>query len=895
MEESFTTERSVVADTAPTFRGVHDRHFQTDHLLGDLKNRSVSGGFITIASQVIQFVLTLGSTMILARLLEPRDFGLLAMVWTVTGFLRIFKDAGLSTATVQREGITHTQVSNLFWVNVAVSGFITVLVAACAPLIAWFYHEPRLVGITLWLSSTFLLAGLAVQHTALLSRQMRFKAIAGIQVGSVLAGVVVGVGMAWLHYGYWSLVGLNLATTLVALVMTWASLSWRPQFFKPQGGTRSLLHFGANLTAGSFIYSMARGLDGLLIGRFCGAVPLGLYSRATALLARPLEQFIAPIQAVVIPAFSRLQSHPGRYRQNFMRLYESMALAGFFFTAMFFALAHPLTLVVLGHKWEKAAVIFAALSFAALQAPLGTCSSWLLTSQGRGKDSLVSSWMIAIVIALSFVAGLPFGPAGVAIAYSASCLLIQTPLYYWMVGRSGPVRTADLWTGFFKHLPVWVVVTFVAWLTLKAVPSLSPLVQLAICVPASTLAGLAFILVYSPSRRVAASLFSILRELKSPSRTDESAVSGRANEAVQSSLTPGITVIIPTFNRERLLRRAIESVLDQTLKADQIIVVDDGSTDRTPEMCGQFSGSIEYIRQTNAGVAGARNTGIKLARHAWIAFLDSDDHWTPTHLASMTAAIKETGGRARFYFSDVFMVNGPSAATLWSQIGFTFEGLVRLAPDGADWMLSPRVPASIQSSVFNAALLKASSGFDRCVEPMEDTELFCRLGIGGAVCAVNAVGCFYSADDSTNNRLTTKVNFRTEDYWKCITTLWSLVQDRFPNLDPSHRRFIRYSLADAYWRLARNRWNSGKFFHSATSFLQCLKTQPSLLAVLLAKKAAGKREKPSEAVRERKIAGAGFDRANLVPAEPKQLAGAVPAAQAKILAGSPATDSVPPV
>ena len=96
----------------------------------------------------------------------PRDFGLVAMVSTVMGFLRIFKDAGLSTATVQREGVTQAQVSNLFWINVAVSGLVTLLVAAAAPAIAWFYREPRLVGITIALSVTFLLAGSVVQHMA---------------------------------------------------------------------------------------------------------------------------------------------------------------------------------------------------------------------------------------------------------------------------------------------------------------------------------------------------------------------------------------------------------------------------------------------------------------------------------------------------------------------------------------------------------------------------------------------------------------------------------------------------------------------------------------------------------------------------------------------------------
>jgi O-antigen/teichoic acid export membrane protein/glycosyltransferase involved in cell wall biosynthesis len=853
MNQNSTTEPAIIGEAPPPLQGGLERHFQTDHLLDNLRNRTVSSGFITITAQGVQFGLTLVSTMVLARLLTPRDFGLLAMVWTIMGFLRIFKDAGLSAATVQREGISHTEVSNLFWVNVAVSGLVSVLVASCAPAIAWFYKEPRLVEITLALSVTFLFAGSAVQHMALLNRQMRFKAIAVIQISSALAGVLVGVGMAWLKCGYWSLVGLNLTTSLVSMVMTWGASSWRPQFFKPHSGTRSLIHFGANLTAGAFIYSLARGLDGLLIGRFCGAVPLGLYSRASALLSRPLEQFMAPIEAVFIPSFSRLQTQPERYRQNFIQLYETIALAGFFFTGMFFALAHPLTLVVLGQKWANVAVIFAALSIAALQAPLGACSSWLLTSQGRGKDSLVSSWIVSIIIALSFIAGLPFGPAGVAIAYSSSCLLIQVPVYYWIVGRNGPVSTKDLWIGFLKHLPVWGVVTLTAWLALKAVPNFPSLLQLAICIPISFAAGIAFIFLYSPSRGVAAELIVTLHELINPSKAAQTPVN-RPGEAARSSLTPGITVIIPTFNREQLLKRAIESVLNQTAKADQIIVVDDGSTDGTPEMCRHFASAIEYVRQTNAGVAEARNHGIKLARHSWIAFLDSDDHWTPTHLQIMNAAITDTGGQARFYFSDVVMVNGPQKTSLWSQIGFKFDSRCWLSPDATDWMLGGRLPASIQSSVFNAALLKASAGFDRSVEPMEDTELFCRFGIGGSVCAVNAVGCFYTADDSSDSRLTTKVNFRTENYWICTCTLWRLVNSNFPHLAPAHRKIVDFNLADAYWKLARNRLKTGKNLYSVTAIFQCLKTQPFFPFVLLRKRLAGKRERESESTHKQMLA-----------------------------------------
>ncbi len=491
----------------------NERHFVTAHLLANLKTRTISSGFVTIAAQGTQFFLNLGSIMILARLLTPQDFGLVAMVATVMGFLRVFGDAGLSTATVQREGITHAQVSNLFWMNVAVGGLMSLIVAASAPVIAWFYREPRLVGITLALSITFLLSGSAVQHWALLTRQMRFKVMAAIHLSSILAGALVGVGMAWLKCGHWSLVGSNVSMGVVSLTLVWSASGWRPQIFTRRSGMQPLLSFGADLTVGTFICSLARGSDGLLIGRFYGPDSIGLYSRANALLSRPLEQFMSPIQAVFLPALSRLQTQPERYRVAFLRVYEAIALMGFLFTGLLLALAHPLTLVVLGHKWEKAAIIFAGFTFAALHYPFSGASTWLFYSQGRGRDWLLASVIISFITVASFIGGLPLGPAGVAIVYSACCLLIHLPILYSIAGRRGPVTRKDLWMGFFRHLPVWGVIFGATYLMRNLVRNFGPLTQLLICVPIGLLAGAAFICAYAPSRRTALSLLGAIQEL----------------------------------------------------------------------------------------------------------------------------------------------------------------------------------------------------------------------------------------------------------------------------------------------------------------------------------------------------------------------------------------------
>jgi PST family polysaccharide transporter len=489
------------------------RHLATDHLLTNLRGRAISSSFVTILAQGVQFVLMFVSTVVLARLLSPPDFGLVAMVTTVIGFLRIFNEAGLSTATVQCDTITHTQVSNLFWTNVVLGGLVTVLLAALSPLIAWFYHEPRVIGITLALCFTFLLTSSAVQHLALLKRQMQFGKVGVIQIGSAATGVVVGVGMAWAGCGYWSLVGIQLATPLMALLLAWSFSRWRPQLPKRDGETRSLLHFGIHLTASSFLWSLARGSDGLLIGRFYGSAPLGLYSRAAALLMRPIEQSLPPLGAVLLPTLARLQSDPIRYRRAVLEIYDIIAVVSFLFTGSLVVLARPLTLLVLGQKWESAAPIFAGFTLVALYYPIGNVASWLLMSQGRGKDFLMMSSIVSLLTVVFFIIGLPFGPVGVATSYSAFCLLVALPVSYYVAGRQGPVSTRDLWNRFFVHLPVWIVVCVVTYLIHTKVLNLAPWKQLAICVPAALLAGIAFIAAYPPARRAAQNLFQALREL----------------------------------------------------------------------------------------------------------------------------------------------------------------------------------------------------------------------------------------------------------------------------------------------------------------------------------------------------------------------------------------------
>lgn len=404
-----------------------DKHLDTSHLYHDLKKRTIQSSSITIISQGIQFVLRIGSTAILARLLMPEAFGLISMVLVVIGFAAMFKDAGLSMATVQRADVTHEQVSTLFWINVALSTSLMLFIAAFSPLIAWFYGEPRLTEITIAVSLAFLFSGLTIQHQALLRRQMRFGILACINIGSMSISIMVGVGLALQGFGYWSLVGMHLAQPLANGILVWFFCDWRPGMPKRGAGVRPMLSFGGNLTLSNFLNHCTRNVDNLLIGAVCGASSLGLYTKAYRLLMMPIQQLNAPVSAAAVPALSRLQNDPERFKQFYLKGISYLTFFGMPLVVFSFVAAEEIIRIVLGPGWEGSVPIFRALAPAALIGTLNVATGWIFVSLGRTDKQVKSASFGAIITIAAFLIGINWGAFGVAVALSCSLTVARFP------------------------------------------------------------------------------------------------------------------------------------------------------------------------------------------------------------------------------------------------------------------------------------------------------------------------------------------------------------------------------------------------------------------------------------------------------------------------------------
>ena len=410
----------------------------------ELKRRSVRGGFATMSGQGLRFVIQTASTMVLARLLSPEDFGLQGMVLVITGFLAFFQDAGLAMATVQRLEITHDQTSTLFWINLVVGGILAMLCAASAPLLVKFYHEPRLYWIAVFSALTFVFSGVAAQHGALLRRSLRFGTQAQISVLSQVAGSVTGITMAVLGCRYWSLVGMAMANSIAGAAAVWLAVRWLPGPPRRGCGVGSMLRFGGLATCNSFVVFLAWNAEKILLGRFWGADALGLYGRAYQLVTQPVQQFETSLASVAFPALSRIQHDAQRLAKSFLSAYNLHLSLTIPITIICAVFAEEIIGLVLGNKWMAAAPIFRLLAPVAVVFAVANPLSWLVSSTGRMGRALSISLTMTPLVILGIVLGLRSGPQGVAIGYSSSMALILVPIAAW--SKLGTAVTwPDLW------------------------------------------------------------------------------------------------------------------------------------------------------------------------------------------------------------------------------------------------------------------------------------------------------------------------------------------------------------------------------------------------------------------------------------------------------------------
>lgn len=405
----------------------------TTATMKDLKAKAIRGGSARLCSQAANFLLRVSSLMVLSRLLEPKDFGLVGMVTAFTGILNLFRDFGLSAATVQRATVTEEQTSTLFWINILFGAVLAAAALLLAPAIGTFYHEPRLFWITTVVATGFLFNAAGVQHSALLQRQMRFTALAVIDSGSLIVSTAIAIIAAKAGYGYWALVAMTVTLPLISTIGFWLTTAWVPGRPHKQAGIRSMMRFGGTITLNGLVVYIASNLEKVLLGRFWGAEAIGIYGRAYQLIRIPTDNLNGAVGEVAFSALSRIQDDPIRLKSYFLKGYSLVLALTVPATVACALFADDLIVVLLGPNWKDAAPLFRLLAPTILVFAIANPLSWLLSAIGMVGRGLKMALAIAPVMIAGYFIGLPYGPKGVAFAYSAALTLWIVPLVAWSV------------------------------------------------------------------------------------------------------------------------------------------------------------------------------------------------------------------------------------------------------------------------------------------------------------------------------------------------------------------------------------------------------------------------------------------------------------------------------
>ena len=409
-----------------------------------LRQRTAKGAFFTSLAQIAKVTVQFGSVIVLSRLLSPADFGLLAMVAPLYGLALIFQDLGLGHATVQSAQVTPAQSSALFWLNIAVSLCLAVPLIFGAPMVGWFYGDDRVAGLTRGFAFMIVIGALGAQHSALLNRSMRFRFLAILDTIVVLATFLGAVLLAAVFHSYLALFASYVIGVSVNVIGAWIGSGFVPGLPRWESSAQQMIRLGAGITGYNVFTFIARNLDNVLIGRVWGDAALGLYDRAYKFLLFPVLQINAPLARVMLPTLARLRTDEPRYRTVYLRAANQLLLVTQPGIVFAIATADIFVPILLGEEWRAAAPIFQWMGLASLLQPINGTTNWLFISQGRSRAYALWGAFNAVVCAVAFCAGLPWGPIGVAAAYSISQVLLRSPVVWWMATRTGPVRLRDL-------------------------------------------------------------------------------------------------------------------------------------------------------------------------------------------------------------------------------------------------------------------------------------------------------------------------------------------------------------------------------------------------------------------------------------------------------------------
>ena len=426
-----------------------------------LKQKTVSGliwSFVdTMAGQGITFVVGI----ILARLLSPREFGLIGMITVFIAVSESFINSGFSSALIRKKDCTDTDFSTVFFFNLTVGILFFLLLFFSAPAISSFFNEPELTAILQVLGIVLIIDSLTLIQRTILTKRIDFKLQAKISMIASIGSGVVSITMAFYGLGVWALVAQRIVKQGLNSLFLWLWNRWKPLLVFSKESFKELFGFGSKLLISGLIDTIYRNVYYLIIGKFFSAQELGFYTKANEFKNLPSQNFNYIISRVTYPVLSTLQDDIPRLKNNYQKLIRSVMFITFILMLGMAAVAEPMIHTLIGAKWEPAIIYLQMLCFVGMMYPLHALNLNMLQVQGR-SDLFLKLEVIKKIIAIpTIVIGIFFGIKIMIGGMMVNTLIAYYLNSYWSgkkIGYSFKQQVKDILPSFFLALSMGVLV-----------------------------------------------------------------------------------------------------------------------------------------------------------------------------------------------------------------------------------------------------------------------------------------------------------------------------------------------------------------------------------------------------------------------------------------------------
>lgn len=430
-----------------------------------LKHKAVSGVLWRIVEQGANQVITLAISVILARLIMPDQFGMIAMLSVFTAVAGVFIDSGFSSALIRKNDRTQEDCSTVYWFNIVVSVGCYLILFVCAPLVSDFYNMPELASILRVTSLGLVIGSLAGVQRTLLNAEMNFKALTKFNVFGVLISGVVGVVLAYFDFKVWALVFQSLTSTAVGAIFVWYKVKWRPSFVFSKNSFKEFFGFGSKLLGSRLLDTLYTNLYSIIIGKVFRSADLAFYNRASALTNMTAQMPTGILQSVTYPTLCKLQDDDVALKNGYRRTLRLAAFVIFPLCLGVGAVAYPLINVLYTERWIYAATLLSIIVFSQMWYPIHAINLNYLIVKGRSDLFLKLEVIKKIQGVAMLCVTVPFGLEAMCyggIASSLLCLVWNTRYNGKFLGMGIIAQLRDLLPTLLLSLGMFICVRMTA-------------------------------------------------------------------------------------------------------------------------------------------------------------------------------------------------------------------------------------------------------------------------------------------------------------------------------------------------------------------------------------------------------------------------------------------------